>query len=137
MEITYYQFKKLGDGRGNLTAIEGDEDIPFAINRVYYIYDTREDIERGFHAHKSLEQIVLCIHGSVRFTLDDGVERQDVVLDTPNKGIYLSNVIWREMRDFSDDAILLVLASEHYDESDYIRNYDEFLRFVNSPKVVK
>lgn len=134
MEIKKITFNQLGDGRGNLTAIEENQDIPFGIKRVYYIYDTYEEVERGFHAHKSLEQVVLCVHGSVRFTLDDGTERQDIILDKPNEGIYISNVIWREMRDFKNDAVLLVLASEHYTESDYIRNYEEFKKFVEEQK---
>ena len=134
MEIKRVLFQPHGDGRGDLIAIEGNKDISFPIKRVYYIYDVGDGIIRGRHAHKSLEQVLICIHGSCMLKLDDGTESVSLLMDKPNEGIYVSNAIWREMYDFSPDAVLLVLASKLYDESDYIRDYDEFLRYVESIK---
>ena len=87
-------------------------------------------MRRGYHAHKSLEQILICIHGSCKILLDNGTEKKVVPLEKPYEGLYVSNNMWREMYDFSPDAVLLVLASDFYDESDYIRNYDEFLKLI-------
>ncbi len=131
MKIEKYSFLPHGDARGQLIAIEEFKDIPFDVKRVYYIYDTLEGVVRGHHAHKSLQQILICVHGSCKIKLDDGKEQEIVLLDKPNEGLYVSNVMWREMFDFSPDAVLLVLASEYYDEADYIRNYDDFLAYVN------
>lgn len=127
-------FQPHGDDRGQLVALEEYTDIPFSTRRVYYMYDTAEGVSRGFHAHKSLEQILVCIHGSCKVTLDNGCERKDVPLERPYEGLYVGPGIWREMHDFSPDAVLLVLASEIYDESDYIRDYDEFLSFIQTDK---
>ena len=131
MHIEKYVFQQHGDERGQLVAIEEVKDIPFSVKRVYYMYDTGKGVRRGFHAHKCLKQMLICIHGKCKIFLDDGNETIDILLDKPYEGIYLSNNIWREMYDFSPDAVLLVLASDLYDESDYIRDYDEFLRFIN------
>lgn len=130
MQITKYVFEPHGDERGQLVAIEEFRNIPFDIKRVYYMYDTVEGVSRGFHAHKKLQQILICVHGSCRIKLDNGREQEIVLLNKPNEGLYVSNVMWREMYDFSPDAVLMVLASELYDEEDYIRNYDEFLKYV-------
>ncbi|MGN0438565.1 MAG: sugar 3,4-ketoisomerase [Lachnospiraceae bacterium] len=130
MQIKMYTFQIHGDDRGQLVALEETKDIPFKIKRVYYMYDTGEGVRRGFHAHKCLEQILICIHGSCKILLDNGTEKETVVLDKPYEGLYVSNDMWREMYDFSPDAVLMVLASELYDEADYIRNYDEFLAYV-------
>ena len=130
MQVTKYLFETHGDNRGQLVAIEQQKDIPFEIKRVYYMYETGEGIRRGYHAHKNLEQILICIHGSCKILLDNGTEKEIVPLDKPNEGLYVSNNMWREMFDFSSDAVLMVLASELYDESDYIRNYEDFLTFV-------
>lgn len=119
-----------GDSRGQLIAIEENNDIPFHVKRVYYIYDTNSDVTRGCHAHRSLKQLLICVHGSCKIRLDDGKESQIVLLDEPNEGIIICDTIWREMFDFSKDAVLLVLASEIYDEKDYIRDYQEFLKYV-------
>ena len=94
------------------------------------MYDTANGVHRGFHAHRSLEQILVCIHGSCKVLLDNGREKKVVPLEKPYEGLYISNNMWREMYDFSPDAVLLVFASQLYDESDYIRNYDEFLKFT-------
>lgn len=130
MQITKYVFEQHGDERGQLVALEEFKDIPFEVKRVYYIYDTLKNVTRGYHAHKNLKQILICIHGSCKIRLDNGKEKEIVQLDKPYEGLYVDNNMWREMYDFSEDAVLLVLASELYDEKDYIRNYDEFLKFI-------
>ena len=134
MEIKKYTFQRHGDDRGMLVALEEKKDIPFTIKRVYYMYDTIEGVRRGFHAHKCLEQILIPIHGSCKVHLDDGTDTAEVVLDKPFEGLYISNAVWREMYDFSPDAVLMVLASEYYDEKDYIRDYDEFLRYIGKDR---
>lgn len=131
MQVVKYVFQQHGDKRGQLVALEEFVDIPFQIKRVYYMYDTRLGVRRGFHAHKSLEQILLCVHGSCKVLLDNGNEKKVVVLDKPYEGVYIANNMWREMYDFSEDAVLLVLASDLYNEEDYIRDYNEFLKSVN------
>ena len=130
MKITRYTFTPHGDERGQLVALEEQKDIPFTVKRVNYMYDTVDGVTRGYHAHKCLQQILICVHGSCKVRLDDGKEQQIITLDRPNEGLYVGNTMWREMFDFSPDAVLMVLASELYDEADYIRNYDEFLDFV-------
>ena len=130
MQTIKYVFQPHGDERGQLVALEEFKDIPFRIKRVYYMYDTGKGITRGYHAHKSLQQILICIHGSCKIRLDDGIEKRVVLLDKPNEGLYIGHDKWREMYDFSDGAVLMVLASEHYDEKDYLRDYDAFLRFI-------
>lgn len=132
MEIKRYSFQQHGDDRGMLVALEELKDIPFSVRRIYYIYDTLAGVRRGFHAHKNLKQILVCVKGSCKLHLDNGFETEEVLLDKPYEGIYLDNNIWREMYDFSEDAVLLVLASEYYDEADYIRDYQKFLDFVNA-----
>ena len=131
MQVVKYMFQPHGDERGQLIAIEEQKDIPFAIKRVYYMYDTGKGVVRGHHAHKKLQQILVCVHGSCKIRLDNGTEKKVVALDKPYEGLYVSNAMWREMYDFSPDAVLMVFASELYDESDYIRNYDEFLKYVS------
>jgi dTDP-4-dehydrorhamnose 3,5-epimerase-like enzyme len=131
MEIRFFQLPQHNDSRGNLVAIEAVKDIPFDIKRVYYIYETEQGVVRGFHAHKRLQQALICVHGSCKIMLDNGTEKTIVPLNNPAVGLYVANNIWREMFDFSPGAVLLVLASEHYDENDYIRNYKDFLKYVN------
>ena len=131
MQVVKYMFQPHGDERGQLIAIEEQKDIPFAIKRVYYMYDTGKGVVRGHHAHKKLQQILVCVHGSCKIRLDNGTEKKVVALEKPYEGLYVSNAMWREMYDFSPDAVLMVFASELYDESDYIRNYDEFLKYVS------
>lgn len=134
MQVIKYAFQQHGDDRGMLVALEEYKDIPFQIKRVYYMYDTKKDVHRGFHAHKSLEQILICIHGSCKVLLDNGTEKKIVSLEKPYEGLYIANNMWREMYDFSEDAVLMVLASEYYKEEDYIRDYNEFLRMVGVEK---
>lgn len=130
MQIIKYAFQQHGDDRGMLVALEQYGDIPFEIKRVYYMYHTKKGVRRGFHAHKSLQQILVCIHGSCKILLDNGTEKKTVSLERPYEGLYVANNMWREMYDFSEGAVLLVLASEMYQEEDYIRNYEEFLAWV-------
>lgn len=130
MQIIKYAFQQHGDQRGQLIALEEYNDIPFAIKRVYYMYDTGDNVRRGFHAHKELQQILICIHGSCKILLDNGTEKKTVSLEKPYEGLYISTGMWREMYDFSPDAVLMSLASDYYDETDYIRDYDEFLKCV-------
>ena len=134
MQALKYVFQPHGDNRGQLIALEEHKDIPFIIRRVYYMYDTAEGVRRGYHAHKKLEQILVCIHGSCWVLLDDGNERKEVSLERPYEGLYIGPGMWREMHDFSPDAVLMVLASDYYDESDYIRSYDEFLAMTRDGK---
>ena len=130
MQVIKYQFQQHGDYRGQLVALEEFNDIPFEIKRVYYMYDTIEGVTRGYHAHKNLEQILICIHGSCKVLLDNGKEKKRVFLEKPYEGLYVPNNMCREMYDFSPDAVLMCLASEVYNEEDYIRDYDEFLKFI-------
>ena len=125
-------FKTLGDERGSLIAIEQGHNAPFEIKRGYYIFDTKDGVERGFHAHINLKQICIAVKGSCNFVLDDGRKREEIKLDNPNQGLFIEGLIWREMKDFSSDCVLVVLASEHYDESDYIRDYKIFKKEVEN-----
>ena len=120
-------FDSMGDDRGTLISLEQNKNIPFDIKRVYYIFGTQPGVERGFHAHKNLQQAAVCVSGSCDMLLDDGHEKEIITLDSPNKGLIIGSMIWREMRNFSQDCVLLVLASDIYKESDYIRDYQEFI----------
>lgn len=126
MKLIFFEFTVRGDDRGSLIAVESERDIPFAIRRVYYIFGTKEHTGRGMHAHRKLEQVLVCTSGACTIILDDGIERESVILDSPARGLYIGPMVWREMRDFSSDCVLMVLASEHYDADDYIRDYAEF-----------
>lgn len=130
--INLIEFKSLGDSRGELIALESNKEIPFDVKRVYYVFGTQHGAIRGLHAHKELKQVAIAMHGSCRFILDNGETREDVILNRPDQGLLIDSCMWREMHDFSDDCVLVVLASEHYDESDYIRDYEEFVKCVNS-----
>lgn len=130
MKVNKILFHPHGNDNGSLIAIEECKDIPFQIKRVYYMYGTREEVIRGRHAHKCLQQVLICVHGSCKVRLDDGKEQKTVSLNKQYEGLYISHDIWREMFDFSPDTVLLVLASEPYNESDYIRDYSEFLKYV-------
>ena len=127
--IKWIDFKVLGDERGSLVALEigNDKELPFTVRRVYYIYHTAEGVSRGYHAHRNLKQVAICVAGSCRMVLDNGSVREAVVMNCPTKGLLIESMVWREMHEFRDDCVLLVLASEHYDESDYIRDYKTFL----------
>ena len=124
-------FEEHGDDRGTLISLEQMKNIPFDIRRVYYMYGTGAQVRRGFHAHKNLKQVLICVSGQCKILLDNGKEKTSVVLNSPSRGLLVEADMWREMYDFSEDAVLLVVASLLYDEEDYIRNYDEFLEYVN------
>jgi dTDP-4-dehydrorhamnose 3,5-epimerase-like enzyme len=124
------EFRAIGDQRGWLTPLEEGKEIPFPVKRVYMIYGTLPEISRGFHAHRDLEQVAICVAGSCTFIVDDGFQRQEYVLDSPSRGLYINSMVWREMHRFSPDCVLVVLASRLYDESDYIRDYMEFKRMA-------
>ncbi len=129
--IQLVNFPPLGDDRGSLVALEAHKTVPFDIKRVYYIFGTQVGVSRGFHAHRALQQVAVCVAGKCRMVLDDGQRRENVWLDSPTKGLLIGDLVWREMHDFSPDCVLLVLASEHYFENDYIRNYSDFLQVLS------
>ncbi len=130
--IKTISFPPLGDDRGSLVALEAHKTVPFEVKRVYYIFATKLGVSRGFHAHRALQQVAVCVTGKCRIVLDDGTRREEVWLDSPTKGLFIGDLVWREMHDFSPDCVLLVLANEHYNETDYIRSYDEFKRASTS-----
>ncbi len=120
-----------GDNRGSLIALEAmSELVPFEIKRCYYIFDTTPGTIRGLHAHRDLKQVLICVSGSCTIVCDNGKERSEFHLDWPDKGVLIEGLVWREMKNFSKGAVLLVLASEHYDEADYIRNNAAFIEEV-------
>ena len=119
---------QIHDPRGDLTFVEGGNHIPFQIARVYYLYNVPADSQRGGHAHRELEQVVFALSGSFRMKVDDGQTKSDYWLRDPRKGLYISKMVWREMDAFSQGAVCMVLASHPYDEADYIRDYNVFVR---------
>ena len=121
-----FRFRKYLDKWGGLVPVESETDIPFDIKRVYYIFDVEEGVRRGFHSHRKLKQALICVHGSVKILVKTPYEEENIVLDDPTKALYIGPMVWREMYDFTPDAVLLVLANEHYTESDYIRDYDKY-----------
>ncbi|SHN69202.1 sugar 3,4-ketoisomerase [Desulfovibrio litoralis] len=128
VDYSLLNFQVAGDHTGNLIALEKGKHFPFEIKRVYYIWGTAANAVRGKHAHRKLEQAIICTSGSCDFILDNGKEKVTVHLNSPTQGLYIKHNIWREFTNFSPDCVVMVLASEHYDESDYIRDYDVFLQ---------
>jgi len=129
-------FPVYGGGDGYLVALEEASDIvPFPIKRIYYIFGVKETLRRGFHAHKSLKQVLICISGECDVMLDDGSTKTTIHIDSPSKGLLIEKPLWREMFNFSKDCVLVVLASEHYEPEDYIWDYREFRRFVGQKNV--
>lgn len=131
MNIKSIPLQVHGDERGSLVALEQNKNIPFQIKRVYYMFDTLIGVRRGYHAHKTLKQIAIAVRGSCKILFDDGREKEVVILDNPAIGVTIDPMIWHEMYDYSEDCILMVLADDFYDESDYIRNYADFLRAID------
>ncbi|MCQ1528606.1 sugar 3,4-ketoisomerase [Lutispora saccharofermentans] len=121
------KFKEVRDKYGYLTPIEEKIDIPFEIKRVYYISKVEQGVTRGFHSHRKLHQVLICLNGSVKIRLKNPDGEEVIELNEPSLGLYIGPYIWREMFDFTEGSVLLVLASEYYDEDDYIRNYDYYL----------
>ncbi|MCR5425640.1 MAG: FdtA/QdtA family cupin domain-containing protein [Lachnospiraceae bacterium] len=125
------QFKDFGDERGNLVVIEGSgKDLPFTIERVFYIYGSDSTVIRGNHANLNSEFVMINVAGKSKVKVDNGTESEIIELDRPMMGLYLSKMLWKEMYDFSPDSILLVMSSEHYDETEYIRDYDRYLEIM-------
>lgn len=130
--VQWIELRKLGDERGALVAIEGSKTIPFEILRTYYIYGTQPGVARGFHAHKALKQVAVCVSGKCRMKLDNGKDQAYAWLDSPTKAIRIEEMVWHEMDEFSPDCVMLVLASDHYNEADYIRDYQCFLEAIKN-----
>lgn len=124
------EFPQKGDDRGHLVIVEGNQDIPFEIKRVFYIYGSDKDVIRGKHANYNTEFVLINVAGTSKVKVDDGAEQKIFSLDRPHTGIFLPRMVWKDMYDFSEDSVLLVLASEHYDETEYIRSYPEYLEIM-------
>lgn len=122
---------KITDYRGDLTFVENNNHIPFSIKRVFYLYNIPENVDRASHAHKTLEQFLICLHGSFTVYVDDGKNEEKFVLNTPNIGLYIPSLTWVTIKDFSVNSVCLVLASTFYDESNYIRDYSDFITLIN------
>ena len=129
MEFTTFRLPDHGGDACHLVVVEGGTDIPFEIRRVYSFSGVRSGERRGRHAHKTLRQVLVCLQGSCRVLLDDGKDSGEFLLSEPTKGLYIGPSVWRELYDFTPDAVVLVLADRLYDESDYIRDYAEFQRW--------
>jgi len=125
-------FNSHTDARGQLVALEAMREIPFDVKRVYYMSRMVSGTPRGFHAHRDLNQVAICLAGSCTFIVDNGRQRTSFELTQPDTGLLIGNYIWREMHNFSNDCVLMVLASNYYSENDYIRDYDQFIAEVNS-----
>lgn len=131
-KVKIVELPKITDQRGNLTFVEGGNHIPFDIKRVYYLYDVPGGAERGGHAHKELQQLIIAMSGSFDVVLDDGSEKKRFHLNRSYYGLYVPTMLWRELDNFSSGAVCMVLASNKYDEADYYRDYDEYLKAVGS-----
>lgn len=127
------EFKQHGDDRGHLVVVEGMQDIPFDIQRIFYIYGSDSEVVRGQHANKKSEFVLINVAGTSKVRVDDGKGNEAVFsLNRPHTGIYLPSLVWKDMYDFSKDSVLLCLASEHYDPEEYIRSYDDFVEYIKS-----
>lgn len=129
------EFPQKGDDRGHLVIVEGNQDIPFDIKRVFYIYGSDKDVIRGKHANYNTEFVLINVAGTSKVRVDDGTDEKVFSLDRPHTGIYLPRMVWKDMYAFSEDSVLLVLASEHYDENEYIRDYAEYLTIIKKENV--
>lgn len=128
-DCTIIELSKHHAPQGNISVVENNKDVPFEVKRVYYLYDVPGGESRGAHAHKELSQLIVAASGSFKVTLDDGRVKRSFFLNRPYLGLYVKPGIWRDLNDFSSGAVCMVLASEKYDPDDYIREYDEFLKF--------
>ena len=128
------EFGDLGDERGNLVVVEGSMDIPFDIQRVFYIYGSDNEVVRGQHANRNSEFVLINVSGTSKVRVDNGFEEEIIELNRPRMGLYLPTMLWKDMYDFSEDSVLLVLANTHYDGSEYIRDYEEYLKEVGGTR---
>jgi hypothetical protein len=128
-DCTLVTFDKNHEVKGNLTAVNNREQIPFDVKRIYYLYDVPSGLSRGGHAHKDLQQLVVALSGSFDITLDDGKAKRKFQLSRPNMGLLIPSGLWRELNNFSSGLICLVMASKLYEESDYIRDYSEYIEY--------
>ena len=128
------EFGDLGDERGKLVVVEGAQDIPFDIQRVFYIYGSDSEVVRGQHANRNSEFVLINVSGSSKVRVDNGFEEEIIELNRPRMGLYLPTMVWKDMYDFSEDSVLLVLANTHYDGHEYIRDYDEFIKEVGGTR---
>ena len=132
MNYKILELKEYGDEKGNLVVAEGDGlDIPFEIKRVFYIYGSDGDIVRGQHANRKTQFVLINVAGTSKVLVDDGRQKEIIELNKPRMGLFLDTMVWKEMYDFSPDSVLLVLCSEHFDETEYIRDYEDYLQEVN------
>lgn len=129
-QVRLVELPKIEDPRGNLTFIEGERQVPFPLRRVYYLYDVPGGATRGGHAHRQLQQLLIAAAGSFDVVLDDGVRSERYHLNRSHLGLYIPQMVWRELENFASSSLCLVMASELYDEADYYRDYDEFLAVV-------
>lgn len=130
-KVRMLEFPQHGDRRGHLVIVEGKRDIPFEIKRVFYIYGSDKEVVRGQHANRKTEFVLINVSGRSKVKVKDGEENEAIYcLNRPHTGIYLPTMVWKDMYDFSEDSVLLVLASEHYDASEYIRDYDDFVKEI-------
>lgn len=128
------EFGDLGDERGKLVVVEGNQAIPFEIKRVFYIYDSDSEVIRGQHANRESEFVLINVSGKSKVRIDNGFEEAIIELNKPMMGLYIPKMVWKDMYDFSSDSVLLVLASTHYDAKEYIRNYDKYLEEIRGTK---
>lgn len=131
MDIQIIDIPKIKNARGNIGVIENDV-VPFEIKRVYYLYDVPSSAKRGGHAHKNLKQMLVALSGSFDVVLKDGKKKQTITLNKPDKGLLITSNIWRELENFSSGAVCMVIASEAYDETDYIRDYREYISYIKA-----
>jgi len=131
LDCKIVDLSKVHNDAGNITVLENNKNIPFEIKRIYYLYDVPVGADRGGHGHYELQQYIVAASGSFTFVLDDGVNKKDFFLNDPSKALHIQPGIWREIKDFSSGSICLVLASKEYSESDYIRDYDQYLKYVH------
>lgn len=134
-QIQLLDFPDLGDERGNLVVVEGGSAIPFEIKRIFYIYGSDAEVVRGCHANLRSEFVMINVSGTSRVRVDNGHESRIIDLDRPRMGLYLKNMLWKEMYDFSPNSVLLVLSNEHYDPAEYIRDYNDYLKIIRKPGI--
>ena len=127
-------FDVRGDSKGSLIAITGAKEIPFSISRIFYIFGTGKDVVRGKHANKKTKHILIALSGSCEVVVDDGKKRETFQLDSPDKGLFIDNLVWKDMKKFTKDCVLLVLANTEYDQYEYLRDYNEFKQTIDSKR---